>query len=163
MLTDLRYAVRLLLKDRSFTLTAVLTLAICLGANTAVFSIVRSIILKPLPVPNADRIMLVYNSYPNAGAEHGSAGVPDYFDRVNGVKAFAQQALYRRRGITLGDANGAQRLQTVMATPSFYRLLGVRPSAGRVFTDEEGEIGHEHEALLSYGFWQRHTAGIRRS
>ena len=103
MLQDIRFASRLLLKDRSFTLTCLLTLAVCIGANTAIFSIVRSVVLKPLPVPDSNRIMLVYNSYPNAGGgAGGSAGVPDYFDRVQGVPAFAEQALYRRSGLTLG-------------------------------------------------------------
>ena len=81
LLQDLRFAVRLLLKDRSFTATALLTLAVCIGANAAIFSIVRSVVLKPLPVPNADRIVMFHNNYPNAGAVRGSTGVPDYFDR----------------------------------------------------------------------------------
>lgn len=68
---DLRYAARLLVKDRSFTTTALLTLAICIGANTAIFSIVRSVMLKPLPVPNAERIVMFHNNYPNAGAVRG--------------------------------------------------------------------------------------------
>src|SRR5476651_771954 len=114
MFQDLRFAARLLLKDRSFTITAVLTLALCIGANAAIFSIVRSVILKPLPVPNSDRIMLVYNSYPNAGGgDRGNAGVPDYFDRVQGVSAFEQQALYRDVGVTLGGSSGAERLKAV--------------------------------------------------
>ena len=160
MLQDLRFATRLLLKDRSFALTCVLTLAVCIGANTAIFSIVRSVVLKPLPVPNSDRIMLVYNSYPNAGGgEGGSAGVPDYFDRVQGVSAFAEQALYRQSGVTLGGADGAERLSAVRATPSFYTLVKAQPVVGRTFLEKEGEEGEDKEAILSYALWQKAFAG----
>src|SRR5262245_20002416 len=80
MIDDLRLALRLLLKDRAFTLTAALTLAICIGANTALFSVVHNVLLSPLPVPESDRILLMSNSYPNAGADSlGYSGAPDYY------------------------------------------------------------------------------------
>src|SRR5678816_3810408 len=93
MLTDIRLANRLLFKDRSFALTALLTLAVTIGANTAIFSVVRSVLLKPLPVPEADRIVLVYNSYPNAGAPKAEAAVPDYFDRLQAMDVFEELSL----------------------------------------------------------------------
>ncbi len=156
---DLRYAARLLVKDRSFTTTALLTLAICIGANTAIFSIVRSVMLKPLPVPNAERIVMFHNNYPNAGAVRGSTGVPDYFDRREQMDVAEEMALYRRQGATLGAKDGARRLATVRATPSFFRLTSMAPVAGRIFREEEGEDGKEHEAILSYGLWQREFGG----
>jgi predicted permease len=159
MLSDLRFAVRLLLKDRSFTITALLTLAICIGANTAMFTIVRSVLLKPLPFADSGRIVLLYNSYPNAGAPRGGAAVPDYYDRQAGVPALDQLALFRREGMTFGDANGAERVGSLRATPSFFRMVGVRPAYGRVFRDDEGEPGQEMKVILSYGFWQRKFAG----
>src|SRR5262245_34229428 len=115
---DLRFAIRLLLKDRSFTITALLTLAVCMGANTAMFSIVRSVLLKPLPFADSQRVVLLYNSYPGAGAPRVGAAVPDYFDRLAAVPAMDQQAVFRREGMTLGDANGAERLNSLRATPS---------------------------------------------
>jgi predicted permease len=160
-LQDVRFAARLLLKDRSFAITALLTLAICIGANTAIFSIVRSVLLKPLPVPGADRIMLVYNSYPNAGSDRGGAGVPDYYDRVRDASAFQDQALYQRSGVTLGRLGGVQRIDGVRTTPSFFRVVEVRPELGRVFTEEDGEVGKETKAILSYGLWQRQYGGDR--
>src|SRR5689334_18741518 len=158
MLT-IRLAFRLLLKDRTFTLTALLTLGLCIGANTAIFSIVRSVLLRPLPVPSADRIMLVYNSYPNAGSPFGSAGVPDYFDRVQDATAFSDQALYQRAGVTLGSEGGAQRLSAVRATPSFYRLVRLQPQQGRIFAEAEGEVGKDKEVILSDGIWHRQFGG----
>lgn len=156
---DLRFAARLLLKDRSFSATALLTLAICIGANAAIFSIVRSVMLKPLPVPNAERIVMFHNNYPNAGAVRGSTGVPDYFDRLAQMDVAEEMALYRRQGVTLGAKDGARRLSTVRATPSFYRLVSMSPAAGRIFHNEEGEDGKDHEAILSYGLWQREFGG----
>ena len=159
LLQDIRFAARLLFKDRSFTITALLTLAICIGANTAIFSIVRSVVLKPLPVPNADRIVMFHNNYPNAGATRGSTGVPDYFDRMGQMDVAEEYAMYRRQGATLGARDGARRLGTLRATPSFYRLASVKPVAGRIFTEDEGLEGQDKSALLSYGVWQREYGG----
>jgi predicted permease len=158
MLQDLRFALRLLVKDRTFTVTALLTLAVCLGANTAIFGVVRSVLLKPLPVPDGDRIMLVYNSYPNAGSAFGSAGVPDYFDRVRDAPAFAEQALYRARGVSFDAGASAERLSSVLGTPSFFRLVRAQPQLGRIFTDDEGEYGKNDAVILSDGFWRRQFA-----
>ena len=158
---DARFAARVLIKDRSFTITALLTLAICIGANTAIFSIVRSVVLKPLPVPNADRIVWFHNNYPNAGATRGSTGVPDYYDRREQIDVFEELALYRRQGATLGGKDGAVRLPTIRATPSFFRLVSARPALGRIFTDEEGEPDTEQVVLLSDGLWQREFGGDR--
>ena len=79
-LQDLNFASRVLWKDRGFAATVVLTLAICIGANAAIFAIVNSVLLRPLPIPEADRLVTVYNGYPGAGVARGSTGVPDYFD-----------------------------------------------------------------------------------
>jgi predicted permease len=151
---DLKYAARLLGKDRSFTITALLTLAICIAANTAIFSIVRSVVLRPLPVPNAERIVVFHNNYPNAGAVRGSTGVPDYFDRRAQTDVFEELALYRRQGATLGGKDGARRLTTVRATPTFYRLVSARPQLGRLFTDEEGEFQKDTAVILSDSLWR---------
>jgi predicted permease len=159
MINDLRYALRLLLKDRSFTIMALLTLMVCIAANTAMFSIVRSVLLKPLPFPESQRIVLLYNSYPAAGAPRVGNAVPDYFDRQNAVPALDILALLQNGTATYGDANGAEQVNLLRATPTFFRLVQARPTAGRVFTDEEGEIGKESKALLSDGFWQRKFGG----
>jgi putative ABC transport system permease protein len=159
ILQDLRFGARLLVKDRSFTVAAGLTLAVCIGANTAIFSVVRSVIFEPLPVPDSSRIVLMYQSYPKAGADVGDSSVPDYFDRLKGMTVFSELALYRRGGMTLGEQDGARRLMAVRTTPSFFRLLEARPVQGRIFSEQEGELGHEHEAILSYGLWQQLYGG----
>lgn len=159
MVSDLRHALRLLLKDRSFTVTALLTLALCIGANTAIFSVVESVLLRPLPVPGADRLVLLLNSYPNAGAVRAAAAVPDYFDRLPTLTALEDMALYRRGGVTLGAEGGAERLVTVTATPSFFRLTGAAPVAGSLLTEADAEEGAGRRVLLAHGFWQRRFGG----
>jgi len=159
LVQDVRFGSRLLVKDRTFAATVLVTLAICIGANAAIFSIVRSVLLRPLPVPDAGRLVKVYNSYPNAGAPIASSGVPDYFDRVRDMTAVENLSLYRREGLTLGGDTGADRLTSIRATPSFYRLVQVKPLLGRVFTDDEGEDGRNHEAILSYGTWKGRFGG----
>src|SRR5262245_47265215 len=137
--TDLRLAGRRLVADRHFSVTAFLTLAVCLGANTAMFGVVRSVLLRPLPFPNANRIVLLYNSYPNAGAPRAGASVPDYVDRLAAVPALDGLALFRQEGMTFGDENGVERLASLRTTPSFFSVLGVTPALGRLFRDDEGE------------------------
>ncbi len=159
LLQDLRFGARLLVKDRSFAAAALLTLAVCIGANAAIFGVVRSVLLAPLPVPESDALVLMYNSYPRAGAVQGSTGVPDYFDRLRDMTVFDEQALYRRQGLTLGGDGGAQRLTAIRATPSFYRLVRVQPAQGRVFREDEGEEGQERKVILSHAAWQQRFGG----
>src|SRR6266540_1008375 len=92
---DLRYGARLLWKDKGFTLTALLTLALCIGANTAVFTVVNSVLLRPLPVAESDRILLLYNSYPKAGVVRAVTSAGDYYDRLRELTVFEEQALYQ--------------------------------------------------------------------
>ena len=97
LFSDLRVGLRLLWRDRPFAITAGLTLAVCIGANTALFSVVRGVLLKPLWMPEADRVVMAGNMYPGAGVyEPLGAAVPDYFDRLREVTVFSEQALFRQ-------------------------------------------------------------------
>jgi predicted permease len=160
MIDDLRLAIRLLSKDRAFTLTAALTLAICIGANTTLFSVVHNVLLSPLPVPESDRILLMSNSYPKAGADDlGYSGAPDYYDRLRDMTVFEEQAEFGSRTRSIDEKGTPTRVRVMQATPSFFRLVRVPPQAGRIFTDEEGEVGREHEVILSHGLWQSQFGG----
>ena len=156
---DVRFALRLLLRDRAFTLTTFLTLAVCIGANVAIFAVVNSVLLRPLPVPEADRVVLLYNSYPKAGVVRASSGVPDYYDRLRETDVFEELALFNQFGVTVGGDGSAERLSSMGGTPSLFRLLRVTPHRGRIFTDAEGEPGQEQKLILSYALWQRLFAG----
>ena len=138
---DLVYAFRLLIKDRGFTITALLTLAICIGANAAIFAIVNSVLLRPLPVPEAERLVVIYNSYPRAGVERASNGVPDYYDRLRQTDVFEEVALYQRRGQTVGGETDPQRVTGDGGRPSLFRMLRATPLRGRIFTEDEGQLG----------------------
>jgi predicted permease len=162
MLADLRFAARLLWKDRGFAATAVVTLAVCIGANAAIFAVVNSVLLQPLPVPHAEQLVHMYNAYPGAGVDEGrgSTGVPDYYDRLRETDVFAEQALYNTRGATLGGSSQqAERIRSMVGTPSLLRLLQVQPVRGRLFTDEEGELGKTNKAVLTYASWQQWFGG----
>ena len=158
-LQDLKLAIRRLWKDRGFAATALLTLVVCLGANAVLLSVVRSVLLKPLPFAESGRVLLMYSSYPNAGAPRGDSGVTDYYDRLRELTVFDSLTFFRERGITLGHDGSVERLRAVAATPSFFDLLRASAYRGRVFKPEEGEVGANHVVVLSYALWQRLFAG----
>jgi len=161
LLQDLRFATRVLWKDRGFALTTTATLALCLAANVAIFAIVDGVLLKPLPFSGPDRLVRLSNKYPGAGVDaDGANGVPDYFDRLKAMPALEALAMFRQTGATLNGPTGdAERIQSMLVTPSFFRVLRVQPFRGQLFTDEQGEVGHEKVVVLTYGFWQRTFAG----
>ena len=133
-LQDLKFAVRFLWRDRSFALTTLLTLAVCIGANAAIFAVINSVLLRPLPVPEPAQLVRIFNSYPRAGVERASNGVPDYYDRLREVDVFEEQALYNTRGMTIGGrrrcGGDPQRVAAMIARPSLLRMLRVQPLRG---------------------------------
>src|SRR5579862_6071595 len=117
----LRLAVRSLMGDKGFTITIVLTIAVCIAANTATFALVNSVLLRPLPVPDAGSILLMANRYPRAGADFGyNSASGDYYDRLRDVHVFSEQALFRTTGRTIEIQGTPQRVTGMMATPSLF-------------------------------------------
>src|SRR6266851_4625098 len=161
MQNDIHVGLRLLWKDKAFTLTAALTLALCIGANTALFSVVHNVLLRPLPVPESERILLVANDYPKAtaGGFMGYSGAPDYYDRLREITVFEEQAMYDVRSQSLDQNGTPTRVRVMQATPSFFRIAKIAPLVGWTFTDAEGEIGNEKKAVLSYALWQSQFGG----
>lgn len=160
MWNDIRVGARLLWKDAAFTITAGLTLALCIGANTALFSVVHNVLLRPLPVPESDRIVLIENLYPGAGAvDQGGSSVPDYYDRLRDLDVFEEQALFNNRNVSIDQNGTPAQVRAMNVTPSFFRLLRVAPQLGRVFTDSEAEVGNEKKIVLSYALWQTQFGG----
>jgi hypothetical protein len=142
LIADLRVGLRFLSRDKAFTSTAALTLAVCIAANAALFSIVRGVVLKPLAIPEPERVVVAGNVYPGAGVNEpiGSA-VPDYFDRLRGTTVFEEQALIRQLDRSIDQSGTPTRVEAMSVTPSFFRLVRVRPLLGRTFTEEESEPG----------------------
>jgi predicted permease len=160
MRQDLLLGLRHLMKDRAFSLTAGLTLALCFGANAALFSVVHNVMLKPLAVPESDRILLMANSYPKAGAgDIGQSSAPAYFDRLRDMHVYSEQAMLDSRDQTIDQGGTPALLHVGKVTPSFFRLAGVPPRLGRIFLDSEGEIGGEKKAILSDGQWRSQFGG----
>lgn len=161
LLQDVRFAVRVLWKDRSFSLTTVATLALCLAANVAIFAIVDGVLLKPLPFEQPGQLIRIYNKYPGAGVAVADNGVPDYLDRLRDLSAVEALAMFRQAGVTIsGSGLGeAERVQAMTVTPSFFRVLKVQPVRGQAFTEAHGEVGQEKVVILSHGFWQRVFGG----
>ena len=157
---DLQATIRLLVKDRGFTLTTLLTLAICLGANAAIFTMVYSVLLRPLPVPEANRIVAMGDVYPTITPDDIlSNDAPSYFDRREAITALEEQALFSMWYDSVTIDGVSEELRGMRATPSLFRLLRVEPALGRTFTEAEGRIGADQKIILSYGLWQRLYAG----
>src|SRR5689334_20079174 len=113
---DVRYGLRVLRRDRAFSLAVALTLALAVGASTALFTLVRNVLLRPPDIPEPERVALVYNSYPKAGIEHVEAAGSDYIDRLAGVPAFEEQALFAATNPSLETGAGAERVHGLVAT-----------------------------------------------
>ena len=150
----------MLWKERSYALTAILTLVVCIGANTAIFTIVHSVLLKPLAVPDSDRILQMSNQYPKMGSTiFTGSGVPDYYDRLRGMSVYEEQALYDHAGRVFYIDGSPESIQGMEATPSLFRLLKVQPIHGRIFDESEGQAGNDLKVILSYGLWQQRYGG----
>jgi predicted permease len=156
---DIRFGLKLLWKEKAFSTTVLLTLAVCIGANSTIFSVINTILLKPLPYYEPDRLVTLYNSYPGAGAERASSGGPDFFFRRDEVDAFEEVANYQGWGNTVGEAGSTERASTMRVTSTFLPLLRVTPLLGRNFLWEEMEPGNHQKVILGYRYWQDRYEG----
>lgn len=160
LIQDLRFALRLFRKDRAFALTTILTLALCIGANTAIFTIVRSVLLRPLPYPEPDRLVFLYEAFPGAGVERAGTSVPNYFDRLPFTDTFESQALYQQNGSRVGQGAGAEGVASMSVSPSFFNVLKTPAARGRGFTEDEGTPGKNKVTVLSWSFAKRQPGGV---
>ena len=155
MLQDFIFGLKLLFKQRAFTAAALLTLALSIGANTAIFTVLENVVLRGLPFPQAERLVTMYNIYPGIGvSDRGANGVPDFLDRRKMTNVFSEVALIGGTGYEVGMEGSPQRIQGRYVTPSYFTVLGVRPLVGRTFTEEEAVLGKEKVAVLTEGLWK---------
>ena len=156
---DCRLATKLLIKERSFSVAVILTLAICIGANAAVFTIVQSVLMRPLPlVPESDRILIMANRYPKATfADAGMySSAPDYFDRLKVVTAMEEQAVFNFQDQRIELADGVvDSIHGMVTTPSLFRLMRVAPYRGRIFDESEQKVGNQLKIILSHELAER--------
>ena len=150
LLRDIRYAVRQLARQRTFTLTAVTTLALGIGANTAMFSIVYGVLLRPLPYPDSEAVVHIDESFGGLSMGLTSPAMPLIRDEA---ESFEQFGVYAVRGVEWTRPEGAVTLRGAAVTPSMFPLLRATPHLGRLFAEEDGRAGAEGVALLSYRAW----------
>ena len=124
---EFRYAARLLRKAPAFTITALLTVALCLGANLTIFAVIDSILLRPLPFPDARRLVTLYNSYPRAGVERDGSSLTNYYERRGRIRPSRSLSIYRFGTAIVGEPGSSEREQATWASPDFFTTLGVGP------------------------------------
>lgn len=153
LVQDLRYSFRTLRRAPGFSAIAVLTLALGIGANTALFSVENGVLLNPLPFPHPEQLVTLHESKPNF--EQGSISYPNFFDWQRQNHTFAAMGVSRGYGFTLTGAGEAQQIDAEFISSDFFRILGVKPQLGRTFLPGEDRIGAAPVALLSASLWQR--------
>lgn len=157
---DLRYGLRTIARQPGFTLTVVLTLAIGIGANTAIFSVVNAVLLRPLPYENPDRLIAVWGHDIKGGDDHTYLSFDDYKDYRQTSETFEILAGFTPQwSFTLTGSGDAERVQGFFASASAFTMLGVKPALGRAFTEDEDTPRGNSVALISYGLWQRRFGG----
>jgi putative ABC transport system permease protein len=163
---DLRYGIRAFRRAPAFTTVALLTLALGIGATTAIFSVVNAVILRPLPYPGADRLVQVWMDNRRTGLKEDIHSWPNYADLRDQNRVFSGAAAYFTRGFNLtvgcgGSECEPERVSGLVSTPDMFGVLGVSPALGRGFTAAETETGRDGVVVLSHGLWTRLFAGDR--
>ena len=150
---DVRYALGTLAAHPSFTLVVVLTLALGIGANTTIFTLLHQALLRPLPYPAAERLVFVWNTYPLMGLPQAGVSIPDYLDRKNGAPALEDATLFTGRSLSLADSGRPEQLRALRVTPSFFSTLGRQPALGRGFDDYDATPGADRLVILTNALW----------
>ncbi len=153
LMQDLRYAIRMLLKSPGFAAIAVLTLALGIGANTALFSVVNGVLLNPLPYPHSEQVVAVYAKAP--GYDKAPATYLNFLDWQHDTKTLSSMAIYRNQDYNFTGAGEAERLSGYMISADFFSTLGVNPVLGRTFRSDDDQVGAGRVVILGGGFWQR--------
>ncbi len=161
LMQDIRYAVRSLLGSPGFTAIAALTLALGIGANTAIFSVLNAVLLKPLQYAEPDRLVDVNHFYPSLNNLRASVSVPGFRDYSARKDIFEKAAVENGQAMNLTGVGDPQRVAVARVSGEYFPTFGVNPLMGRVLRPDEAEAGHEHVAVLSYGFWKDKFGGDR--
>jgi len=156
---DIRYGLRMLLRNPVFTLVAVITLALGIGANTAIFSVVNGVLLRPLPYEDPAKLMRVYNTAPSKNLDPFGGSPPDFRTLRERNHTFAGLSAVYFDSFNLTGGDQPERLQAGVVSPEFFNTLGVKPLLGRTFLADEEKWGAHYEMMVSEGFWRSHLNG----
>jgi putative ABC transport system permease protein len=157
LLADLRHAVRTLRRSPGFTIAAILTLAVGIGANAAIFTLVSRVFLRPLPFEHSDRLVLLWGDNPRSGWDRLPLSFPNYSDLRQESSSFEELGAWtssRDRRLVLSDSSGPEQVQYAAGSASLFRALGIQPVAGQVFSEEEDRPESERVVLVSNGLWR---------
>jgi putative ABC transport system permease protein len=157
--SDIRYALRSLSKRPGFTFIAVLTLALGIGANTAIFSAINALLLKPLPFPELDRVVAVWDKLPSRGVLHNEVAMANYLDLKAQNQSFDQLAIYRWWSANLTGVDTPERIQGFLVSANYLDAIGIKPIMGRNFYPEENQPGKDRVAIITHSLWQRRFGG----
>ena len=157
--SDIQYALRSLTKRPGFTLIAVITLALGIGANTAIFSVIHALLLKPLHFPELDRVVSIWDEMPSRDIKHNEVTVANYLDWQAQSQSYDQLALHRWWSANLTGIDPPERIQGFLVTANFFDAVGIKPIMGRNFTAEENQPGKEAVAIITHSLWQRRFGG----
>lgn len=156
---DLRFSVRMLVKNPGFTAVAMITLALGIGANTAIFSIVNGVLLRPLPYDDPDGLIMVWGDSVKTNLHEYPISIPDLTDLQNENHVADQMASYAYQDFNLTGSGDPEQIKGTYVSANFFSVLGVRPARGRTFLPEDGRPGAERVVVLSYGLWTRRFGG----
>jgi putative ABC transport system permease protein len=164
LVQDTRYGLRNLRRNPGFTVVAILTLALGIGANTTIFSVINDTLLKPLPFPHSDRLVLVWETFGKGPDNLNIVSAPNFWDFQRQAHSFESMAIFDSagRGYNLsvsGDKQNAEQVSGLRVSAGFFSVLGVKPLLGRTFLPEEETLGKDQEVVLSYGLWKRRYGG----
>ena len=156
---DVRYALRALASRPLYALASIAVLAIAIGANTTVFSVFNGLFLRPLPYPDGDRLVMVYDSYPKMNLEYAGTAIPDYIERREQAPSLESLAIITEQPRTLAGDGPPQRVRVGVASASLFDVLRVAPVLGRVFTANEEELGNDRVVVLGHALWRSRFGG----
>src|SRR6266581_2345905 len=156
MINCFRFALRQLVKNPAFTVTAVATVAICLGANLAIFAVINSVLLRSLPFPQSDRLVTIFNTYPKAGVENDGSSITNYYERRGNIPAFSSLSIFRSGSEVVGETGAAQQEEILRVSPEFFTTLGSGPVMGRSFTEAEADVAENNGvAIVTDAYWRQ--------
>jgi predicted permease len=158
-LKDIRYGIRSLMRRPMLTIIAIITLAIGIGANSAIFSAINALLLKPLPFPELDRVVAIWDKVPSRGVVHNEVAMANYLDWEAQNQSFEQLALYRWWSTNLTGVEPPERIQGFLVTANFLDAVGLKPIMGRNFSEEENQPGKDAVAIITHSLWQRRFGG----
>ena len=159
LIKDIRYALRLLRKRPGFAAVAIITLALGIGANSAIFSVVNAIALRPLPYRDSQRLMVLWGNLHGSGLDQTEISAPEFIDFKSQSTSFEEIAAYTEEGFNLTGFDQPERLRGARVSDALFPLLGVAPQVGRNFLNEEDQSGHDRVVILSHSLWRRRFAG----